>query len=68
MKPFVVLMLFVGMAMIMHGIYEEKYKRLEKSGRIEYRFVPRSLYDEQLENTEVTAMFKNMFQKNVAPI
>lgn len=48
MKSLLFLSLFLGFAMVMHGIYEEKYKRLERVKKVEYRFVPRTLYDEQL--------------------
>ncbi len=66
MKIFVVLILFVGMAMIIHGVYEEKYKELEKNVRVEYRFLPRTLYEEQLGNEDpnLTGKFSNMFQSD----
>jgi hypothetical protein len=62
MKSFVFLLMFVGMAMVMHGIYEEKYKQLQKDARIEYRFIPRTFFDEQLSQTDLTAKFSHMFQ------
>jgi hypothetical protein len=64
MKSFVVLLLFVGMALVIHGIYEEKFKRLEKNVRVEYRFIPRTFYDEQLAQTDLMGKFKNMFEKD----
>ena len=66
MKVFVVLLLFVGMALIMHGIYEEKFRELHKNVRIEYRFLPRTLYEEQLNGQEpnLSGKFKNMFQSD----
>jgi hypothetical protein len=63
MQSFVVLALFVGMALVMHGIYEERVHRMEKDVRVEYRFIPRSLYDEQLAATDLEGQFKNMFEK-----
>ena len=62
MQSFVVLLLFVGMAMVMHGIYEEKFKRMENNVRVEYRFIPRTLYDEQVSQADdVVGHFKGMF-------
>ncbi len=66
MKIFIVLILFVGMSMIIHGIYEEKYRELEKNVRVEYRFLPRTLYEEQLgaQEPNLVGKFKNMFQSD----
>jgi len=66
MKVFVVLTLFVGMALIIHGIYEEKFLEMNKNVRVEYRFLPRTLYEEQLSKQDpaLTAKFKNMFQED----
>jgi hypothetical protein len=37
---------------------------LKKNVRVEYRFIPRTYYEEQLaENGNVTANFANMFKK-----
>ena len=62
MKSFVILLMFVGMAMVMHGIYEEKYKQLQKGARVEYRFVPRTFFDEQMADADVAGKFSHMFQ------
>lgn len=62
MQSLVMLLLFVGLAMVMHGIYEEKLKRVENNVRVEYRFIPRTLYDEQIANgDDVVGHFKGMF-------
>jgi hypothetical protein len=63
MQGIVVLLLFVGVVMIMHGIYEEKLKAAEKKTKIEYRFVPRTYYEEQLAKADLQGTFKNMFDK-----
>lgn len=52
MNLLVVIMLVAGIFMVMHGIYEEKYQELKKQTRVEYRFVPRSYYDEQLFDSQ----------------
>jgi hypothetical protein len=53
--------------MIMHGIYEQKYKTLVENRRIEYRFLPRTYYEEQIAEADITAKFKNVFNKGVDP-
>lgn len=63
MKSLVFFLFFVGMILIIHGIYDEKYKSLKNNMRVEYRFIPRTYYEEQLGNANVSANFKNMFNK-----
>lgn len=54
------------MAMIVHGVYEEKFREVEKNVRVEYRFIPRTLYEEQLggDDPNLTSKFSNMFQSD----
>jgi hypothetical protein len=61
MNPVVVLILFAGMALVIHSVYEEKYKRLKQEVKVEYRFIPRTLYDEQLVQSDVSGHFRTMF-------
>jgi hypothetical protein len=54
---------FVGMILIIHGIYQQKFKQLEQNVRVEYRFIPRTYYEEQISNNmDVSNNFKTMFQ------
>ena len=55
------LLLFVGMFLILSGIYEQKLTNVKKLVRTEYKFVPRTLYDEVLSNNDVQSTFKNHF-------
>lgn len=48
MITLVYLILFIGMFMIVHGIYEEKYDRLKNDVRVKYKFIPRTYYDDYL--------------------
>ena len=64
MKALVILFLFSGMAIVLHSIYEEKLKRAEKQVKVEYRFMPRTLYEEQMANTDVIGQFKGMWDKS----
>jgi hypothetical protein len=64
MKSWLIFILFVGMFLIVTGIYEQKLKLVEKNVRVEYRFIPRSFYQEQLGQADVSSIFKNAFDKN----
>lgn len=55
MKTIIFLFLFVGMFMIVHGIYEEKMDKLKKDVRVKYKFIPRTYYDEFLMNDNYTS-------------
>ena len=61
MKEITIVILFLGIIMIIHGIYSEKYKTLEKNKKIEYRFIPRTLYEEQIFDSQFDSKFKNIF-------
>lgn len=61
MNLLVAILLFTGLVMVIHSVYEEKYKRLKREVRVEYRFIPRTLYEEQMAQTDVSGIFKTMF-------
>uniref|UniRef100_A0A6C0BF07 Uncharacterized protein n=1 Tax=viral metagenome TaxID=1070528 RepID=A0A6C0BF07_9ZZZZ len=64
MKSIILFIFFAGIIMLIHGIYDQKYKTLQQNVRVEYRFIPRTYYEEQLaENPNVASNYKNMFQK-----
>ena len=63
MNAAVVLLLFVGLALVMHGIYEEKVRALEQHVRVEYRFIPRTVYEEQMATSDLAGRFKSMFAR-----
>lgn len=62
MRALIVILLFAGMAMVLHSIYKEKLERAEQNVRVEYRFLPRTLYEEQMsEDNKPTAKLKGVF-------
>lgn len=64
MKSLVIFTLFIGLFMIVHGIYEQKLKEAEEKVKIEYRFVPRSLYEEQMASSnDLTLKVGDLFSK-----
>lgn len=62
MRVLITLLLFAGIALIIHSVYEEKYQRIQKQVRVEYRFLPRTLYEEQMEQTGSLGKFNKMFK------
>jgi hypothetical protein len=42
-------LLFAGVFLVVHSIYEERLRAAEDHVKIEYRFVPRSYYEEQMD-------------------
>lgn len=65
MKAFILLLLFIGLFMILNGIYEQKIKAIQEHKQVEYKFVPRTYYEEQLMNSygDITNKMANMFNK-----
>lgn len=61
LKSFLILLLFVGSFLIVQGIYEQKLANVKKLVRTEYKFVPRTLYDEVLSKNDIQSLYKNMF-------
>lgn len=63
MKAFVLFFFVLGLFLIMHGMYEEKIKAIEKDKKIEYRFIPRTYLEEQLADSNVSGKMASMFSK-----
>ena len=63
MKLLIVLTLFAGILMVVYGIYEERMKTLQQQVKVEYRFIPRSYYDEQLFANQFESKFSNLFDE-----
>ena len=64
MKLLILLTLFAGILFVMHGIYEEKINTLKKEVKVEYRFIPRSYYDEQIFSNQFSSKFSNLFDED----
>ncbi len=61
MAQLVILLFFVGMFMIVAGVYEQRFQTMKKLVRTEYKFIPRTLYDESYSQVDVNALYKNYF-------
>jgi hypothetical protein len=57
-------MFFFGIILILNGIHEDKIKEAEKNVKIQYRFVPRSYYDEQVFSSQFESKFSTLFDED----
>ena len=64
MRQLILLLMFAGLAIVIHSVYEDKFQRMQKQVKVEYRFLPRTLYEEQMEQTNVLGDFKKMFNRD----
>lgn len=67
MNTIVILILFIGLFFIVNGIYEQKIKAVEDNPKIVYKFIPRTYYEEQIFDNNVTSKMANMFNSNDQP-
>jgi hypothetical protein len=63
MYSVILFLFFLGIFIIIHNIYEQKFQSLKKNVRVEYRFIPRTYYEEQISNSNISGLYKNMFNK-----
>lgn len=61
MQALIFMLLFAGAFLIMHGIYEEKLSKAKELTKIEYRFIPRTYYEEQMDSSNLDLKTKDMF-------
>lgn len=64
MKAIAVFLLFVGMFLVVQGYYQQKAAC--PPPKVEVKYIPRSLYDEQLSEPTVAKHFKSLFE-DVSP-
>jgi len=65
MKSICFLLFFFGIILIIIGYYRN-FTKNNKYKEIEYRYIPKSLYAEQMKENQVMSTFKKMFQdKNI---
>ena len=57
----------IGVIMITMGYMDNKLQKKIQENKIEYRFVPKTLYDEQHEPSNISRIYSDMFS-NEDPI
>ena len=67
MQSLSLLVLILGIVFITIGYMDNKVKDSKQEKIIEYRFVPRSIYDEQIKPTDLNDTFSTMFS-DIDPI
>lgn len=60
MKAISVFLLFLGMFMVVQGYYQQKTTC--PPPKVEVKYIPKTLYDEQLNEPTVAKHFKGMFE------
>lgn len=63
MKTLVILVLFIGMFLIIQGVYDEKLKAATEKKEIVYKFIPRTYYEDQLQDADLESKMSGMFNK-----
>ena len=63
MKSIVLFLFVIGVILLTTGYQKQMLKTHEVEQRIEYRFIPRSIYEEQLGQPNVSQSFADMFEK-----
>ena len=67
MKSLSLFVLMLGVIMVTVGYMDKKIKKAEKEKEIEYRFVPKSIYDQQIQPVNLSDTFSTMFS-DIDPI
>lgn len=64
MKSIVLLFFVIGIMMITIAYHRELLANAKTKTIIEYRFLPRSFYEEQMQPSDVHQTFHDMFEKD----
>lgn len=62
MITIILFLFFFGAFLVMNGIFKQKTMDVERTTRVEYRFIPRTLYEEQMDSTGVSSNLRPMFE------
>lgn len=64
MKSIVLLLFVIGIMMITIGYHQELLKNQKTKTIVEYRYIPRTFYEDQLQPANVHQTFHDMFKKD----
>ena len=66
MKAIAIFLLFVGFLLIIQGYYNQK--KICKKDKVVVKYVPRSIYEDQLKPAEsLQTFYKSMFEDVILP-
>ena len=63
MQSLVLFLLVLGLIMMALGYQKKLLTNMETKTVVEYRFIPRSIYEDQFENNKLESSFQDMFEK-----
>ena len=63
MQSLVLVLLVLGLIMMALGYQKKLLTSMETKTVVEYRFIPRSIYEDQFENNKLESSFQDMFEK-----
>ena len=63
MKSLVIFIFVIGLILLTTGYQKKLAKTVEIHREVEYRFIPRSIYEEQVGQPNVSQSFADMFEK-----
>ncbi len=63
MKSLVIVLLVLGLIMMALGYQKKLIQNMETKTVIEYRFIPRSIYEDQFGPVKLEDSFQDMFEK-----
>lgn len=63
MQSLVLVLLVLGLIMMALGYQKKLLNNMETKTVVEYRFIPRSIYEDQFENNKLESSFQDMFEK-----
>tara|TARA_B100000902_G_scaffold278899_2_gene264798 strand:- start:3884 stop:4114 length:231 start_codon:yes stop_codon:yes gene_type:complete len=64
MKSIILLLFVIGICLVTTGYQKQMLKSYEVKKEVEYRFIPRNIYDEQLGSPQVAKSFVDMFDQS----
>jgi hypothetical protein len=64
MKSLVLLLMVIGIMMVTVGYHQKMQSNYKKEKVIEYRYIPRSLFEEQVQPVNLQQSFSDMFRKD----
>ena len=63
MQSLVLVLLVLGLIMMALGYQKKLINNMETKTVVEYRFIPRSIYEDQFGSVKLESSFQDMFEK-----
>ena len=63
MQQIILFLLIIGIVLILMGYLELYFDTQKKEKKIEYRYIPRNFYEEQITENNLKSLYSDMFNK-----